>query len=385
MSVQWKWLPSLGGTVLIAANTFASYPVSGYAPSNRVAPVATGNVARDEGQQMPPLLQRLTQLSQLIERNAQSPELWKYHLEQADVLLQLAGQSTEKERDGLLRMAVDASYSAAVLCPREQPVAVQRLRQLPQYLAQAFPGNPAMIYALLQGIQADCTLVLERSGGDHAKSEEYRCERLMQFAQLYPEAPEAIKSVQQAAKTRESLGQNEEACHCYRFLVEHFPNAPAARKAEGALWRLGSDHEPIQLQLPLLYVSGSSTQNTFNLDELRGKIVLVYFWASTSTSALEDFQTIRQLTDRYGSRGLEVVYVNMDAESAQARAFLSGQLTAGVHCYQAGGLDSPLAERYGIQELPQAFLIGRDGSVLKHSLPASRLEAELVGNVSHGH
>jgi hypothetical protein len=385
MSVYWKWLPSLGGILLIAANSFASFPFSKNAAPNGAAPVASANAARDEGQQMPPLLQRLTQLSQLIERSGQSPQLWQYHLEQADVLLQLAIQSSTKERDGLLRLAVDATYSAAVLCPREQPVALQRLRQLPQYLAQVFPGNPAIIYALLQGIQVDCTIVMERNGGDRVKSEEYRCERLLQFAEEHPEAPEAIKGVQQAARIRESLGQNEEACRCYRFLVEHFPNAAAARKAEGALWRLGADHQPIQLELPLLYASSSSSRNTFNIDELRNKVVIVYFWMSTSPSAAEDFQILRQLTDRYSGRGLEVVYVNMDKDAAQAREFLSDRLTAGVHCYQDGGLDGPLAVRYGLQEVPQAFLVGRDGIVLHHSLPASRLEVELVGSVPHGH
>jgi hypothetical protein len=339
----------------------------------------------DEEQRLRPLLERLTQLSQLIERNAQSPRLWQYHLEQAEVLLKLAAQSREKERESILRMAVDANYSAALLCPREQPIAMQRLRELPRYLAQYFPGNPAVLYAVFQEIQADCMLVMERTGGDRAKSEEHRCNRLLQFAHEYPNVPEAVKAVQQAAQICESLGQAEEASRCYRFLVENFPSDPAARKAAGALWRLGANHEPIQLQLPLLYTAGSSSRDTFNLDELRGTVTIIYFWTSTSAQTEEDFQLLKQLTDRCAGRGLEVVSVNMDPDPAQGRAFLSGRLTAGVHCYQAGGLEGPVAERYGLQELPQAFLVGRDGTLVKHSLPVSRLETELLGSVPHGH
>lgn len=380
MKAHRKWLPTLGSSLLIAANTLASTP---YSPN--AAPAAPATVRPDEEQQLRPLLERLTQLSQFIEHNPQSPQLWQYQLEQAEVLLHLAARSRQKEREGTLRMAVDANYSAALLCPREQPIAMQRLRQLPQRLAQAFPGNPAVLYAVFQEIEADCILVMERTGGDRAKSEEHRCDRLLQFAQEHPNVPEAVKAIQQAAHIRESLGQAEEASRCYRVLVEHFPNDPAARKAAGALWRLGANHEPMQLQLPLLYASSSSGSNTFNLDELRGKLAIVYFWTSTSLQTAEDFELLKHLTDRCAGRGLEVVYVNMDADPAQGRAFLSGRLTAGVHCHQAGGLEGPVAERYGLQELPQAFLIGRDGTLLKHSLPVSRLETELIGNVPLGH
>jgi thiol-disulfide isomerase/thioredoxin len=330
-----------------------------------------------------PLLQRLSELSQLIERNGQSPQLWQYHLEQAEVLLRLAGASREKERDGIIRMAVDAYYSAALLSPREQPIAWQRLRQLPHLLARFFPGHPVILYAVMQEIQADCLRVLEQSGGDRVKSEERRCQRLLHFAQEYPTAAEAPKVVLQAAQLRESLGQDEEASHCYQYLAVHFPNTALARKASGALWCLGQNHEPMQLELPLLYGSPSSIQNTFNLEELRGKLVVVYFWTSTSERAAEEFPILKQLTDRYVGRGLEVVYVNLDADPAQARAFLSGRLTAGAHCYQAGGLEGAIAERYGLQEVPQAFLVGRDGTLLKHSLPASRLETELAGRQPH--
>jgi thiol-disulfide isomerase/thioredoxin len=372
MKATRTWLPSLGGSLLIAANLFAFSPDA----------VPADGVANE--QQLRPLLDKLTELSQLIERNNQSPQVWQYHLEQAELLLRLAAQSQQKEREGILRMAVDGFYSAAILCPREQPVAFERLRQLPQRLAQFFPGSSAILYAVLQEIQADCILVLEQSGGDNTKSEKHRCERLLQFAREHPDVPEAAKAVLQAAQTAESLGDNEEASRCYLYLVEHFPNDAAARKAAGALWRLGQNHQPMALELPLLYSSRNSRNALFNLEELRGRLVVVYFWTSTSEGVAEEFQKLKQLTDRYAGRGLEIVYVNMDTEPAEGRAFLSGRLTAGVHVYQPGGLDGAVAERYGLQKVPQAFLVSRDGTLLKHSLSASQLEAELASRLPRG-
>ena len=63
---------------------------------------------------------------------------------------------------------------------------------------------------------------------------------------------------------------------------------------------------------------------------MSGKVAVVYFWSSSSGQVAEDFEALKRLTDRYQDHGLTVVYVNLDSDSAQARAFLAGQLTAGV-------------------------------------------------------
>lgn len=380
MSATRKWQPSLYGLLLVAANTFAASP---YAPPVAARDGATPLAPSDE-QQVRPLLDKLTELSQLIERNSQSPDVWRYHLEQAELLLRLAARSEAKEREGMLRMAVDGFYSAALLSPREQSAAFEQLRQLPYRISQYFPGSPVIFYAVLQEIQADCFLVMEQTGGDRGKSEQHRCERLLQFARQHPAVPEAAKAVLQAAQTAESLGQTNEACRCYHYLAEHFPNDTVGRKSAGALWRLGQDHQPMALDLAQLYPTNSAGNSMFNLDELRGRLVVVYFWDSTCVGAAEDFQLLKQLTDRYAGRGLEVVYVNMDSDPALGRAFLSGKLTAGVHLHQAGGLNGPIAERYGLQQVPQAFLVGRDGTLLKHSLSVSQLEPELADRLPRG-
>lgn len=376
----WNWLPAFGSSLLIAANAVA-YPsvAPNSAPVVAPTPSASSEQLADE-RAMRPLLERLSQLSQLIDRDAQSPQAWQYHLEQAEVLLRLAGHSRDKERDSTLRMAVDGFYSAALLAPKDQPSAAERLRQLPQRLARAFPGSPVVHYAVLQEIQADCLRVLE-STGDNAKSQQHRCTRLLQFAQEHPDMPEASQAVLEAGRISESLGETKEASRCYRYLMEHFSGDAAARKAEGALWRLEDGHGLVRLQLPLLYASGRGSADAFNVDQCRGKLVVVYFWTSTSPQVAEDFESLKQLTDRHGGRDLEVVYVSVDDDAAQGRAFLSGRLTAGVHLYQAGGLHGSVAERDGIQEVPQAFLLGRDGRLLKHSLPVSRLETEVEGRL----
>ncbi len=377
------WLAALGGSFLLAAGVAADpslMPVVSSSP----APAGSSPAIAVDDQALKGMLEKLTTLSDRIARDAQSPDCWRLHLEEADLLMQIAGRARPDERDNWLRMAADSSYSAAITSPESDTNATQRLAELPGLIVRVFPGSPAASYAALQGINADCTRMLMKAADNQVPVQGYRRDRLLRFAQEFPTAPDAPKAVMEAAQLSETLGRPDDARVCYRYLAEHFPTDPLARKVGGALWRLGLSGEPMTLALPLLFGPLERGAPLYNLQSLHGRIVVLYFWASTSAQASEDFAALKSITDRYRERGVEVLYVNMDQDPIQGRTFLASRLTAGEHLYQAGGLDGQVAEHYGIQKLPEVFLIGRDGTVLRHSLQASQLEAELAGLFPHG-
>jgi hypothetical protein len=330
------------------------------------------------------LLNRLTRLSEEIGKNIDSPQIWRTQLEQADVLMRLAARCSPDERSRWLRMAVDSLYSAAVQSPENEQTAIHRLAQMPGQLAQIPSARDLYTYAALQEIRAAHVRSLTATGADPAKAQATLASNLLHFAQAYPQAAEAPKAVLEAGQIWESLKNAEEACRCYRCLIEKFSQHALARKAEGCLWRLGLGGASVHLKLPLLYSSEDRPDLCFDIEELRGRVVVVYFWSATYSRSGEEFDALRRLADRYQSRGLAIVYVNLDRDPEPARAFLSGRLTAGEHLYQSGGLDGAVAERYGLQSLPQAFLIGRNGTLLRHSLQVSQLDGELAGQLANG-
>jgi peroxiredoxin len=374
MDAMRRVLSLLGGSFLLAAGCQVIHPNAPVAVTAVADPPAL-KVGAD--QELPLLLARLSESSNFIDRNIQSPDLWRYQLAQGEILMQIAARSPAEERDSWLRVAVDNYQSAVVLSPDDESTAHQRLVQI----ASDFPVSRVATYAVLQEIQADYQRGLGKAGANPAKVQEHLRDRLVRFAQEFPKAPEAPQAVLQACQLSESLGQIDAARRSYRDLAEHSRDHALARKAGIALCRLGLAGETMHLKLPLLFPLAAAGDPAFDLNDLRGKLVVVYFWSSTTVQATEDFQALKQLTDRYRDRGLEVVYVNLDSDSAQAKTFLSGQLTAGVHVYQQGGLDSPIAERYGLQTLPQAFLVGKDGVVIRHARQATQLEPEVSGQL----
>jgi hypothetical protein len=367
MSRASRWLSVVVGSFLVAATAFAQAPAPG--------PAAVRATADSQVQD---LLAQLSKLSDSLIRNVQSPQAWRYQLEQADVLLQLAACAGQgEERDSWLKMAIEGYYSAAVQSPANEPTAQQRLAQLPERIARDFPGNRLSSHAALRDVQADCTRALA-GAADPVKTKDYLRHRLLRFAKDHPWVPEAAKALMDAGHLAEALGMNDDARRCYRYLTEAYSKHSLSQEARAAMRRLGGlDGETVALNLPLLYSPGAGGEARFDLKQMRGDFVLVHFWSSTSPHTAEAFQALKRLTDRSQDSGLQVVYINLDSEPASARAFLSGCLTAGTHVYQSGGLTGAVAQHYGIQKLPHTLLVGKNGALLRHSLEPADFETAL--------
>ncbi|HZY87331.1 MAG TPA: thioredoxin-like domain-containing protein, partial [Gemmataceae bacterium] len=81
--------------------------------------------------------------------------------------------------------------------------------------------------------------------------------------------------------------------------------------------------------------------------------------------------------ETYAAKGVELVTVNLDGTAAEAQRFLANNPSAGTHLYEAGGLESKLATGYGVQVLPNTFLVGKDGKVVSRNVQINNLEDEV--------
>jgi thiol-disulfide isomerase/thioredoxin len=99
------------------------------------------------------------------------------------------------------------------------------------------------------------------------------------------------------------------------------------------------------------------------LDTLRGKVVLVDFWASWCAPCLHSFPWMNDLQKSHGGAGFVIVAVNVDQDPALADAFLKKVPAQFRVEYDAKG---ELARQFGVQAMPTSFLIDRDGNVRVH-------------------
>jgi hypothetical protein len=135
----------------------------------------------------------------------------------------------------------------------------------------------------------------------------------------------------------------------------------------------------LELEGKVLELSGTQFDGSpFNLADLRGKVVVVYYWGGWNKErCVGDFATLKLLLDTYPGK-LALVCISLDSTANEARDFLQRVQAPGIHLFQAGGLDSPLATQYGILFLPHLFLVDKDGKVLSRTVQqVSGLDSEL--------
>ena len=100
---------------------------------------------------------------------------------------------------------------------------------------------------------------------------------------------------------------------------------------------------------------------TVSLDSLRGKVVLVDFWASWCAPCRGSFPWLSRMHDRYSANGFTVVAVNLDKDRAAADRFLEEFPAPFAVAFDSSGRT---AEKYRVTVMPTSFLVARDGTIL---------------------
>jgi peroxiredoxin len=103
------------------------------------------------------------------------------------------------------------------------------------------------------------------------------------------------------------------------------------------------------------------------LDELRGKVVLVNFWATSCPGCIKEMPGMVETYNQYKDRGFEIVAVAMryDPPNYVANFVRTRQLPFPV----ALDVEGAHARAFGnVQLTPTSFIIGKDGRILEQKL-----------------
>lgn len=128
-----------------------------------------------------------------------------------------------------------------------------------------------------------------------------------------------------------------------------------------------------------LTATATDAPDPLDLASLRGKVVLIDFWASWCEPCRHSFPWLNEMQAKYAGRGLVVIGVNVDHDRAAAERFLHDVPAQFRIVYDPAGA---LASRYDLPGMPVSYIIGPKGDVVGHhvgfraALRAQR-EAEL--------
>jgi thiol-disulfide isomerase/thioredoxin len=117
----------------------------------------------------------------------------------------------------------------------------------------------------------------------------------------------------------------------------------------------------------------------------KDRVVLLDFWASWCRPCRNANPRLVEIYNRYkdkefktAKKGFTIVSVSLDQKKeAWEKAIADDKLAWEYHMSDLGGWESKAAQLYGVQFIPQAFLVGPDGKVLATYQMAEQAEADL--------
>jgi thiol-disulfide isomerase/thioredoxin len=150
------------------------------------------------------------------------------------------------------------------------------------------------------------------------------------------------------------------------FVVAALPFWPQPITAQGATAPVHRD----------TFVTTDGTR--LSLDALRGKVVLLDFWATWCAPCLVELPRLRRLHGELGASGLVIVGVSLDA--TEPRRFASWTRRHDITWPQVRdgrGYNGALARAFDVEELPSTALFDRDGRLAARDLRGEPLEAAI--------
>ncbi len=127
----------------------------------------------------------------------------------------------------------------------------------------------------------------------------------------------------------------------------------------------------------------SNVGKRVSLNDLKGKPVLLNFWATWCTPCKVEMPWFQEFQKKYAAQGLEVIGINEDddAQSAEVKDQIKKTLERTGVDYTILMSDKKVGDAYGgLDVLPATFFIDRSGKIVAQAIGlASKEEAE--GNV----
>jgi thiol-disulfide isomerase/thioredoxin len=106
----------------------------------------------------------------------------------------------------------------------------------------------------------------------------------------------------------------------------------------------------------------------FTLENERGKIVVLHFYASWCIPCVKDFPNYDKLTDRFGSKRLTVISINLDETLDECRSFLQKQSSHHPQLFAGPWANSWAVKDFHIADVPSTIIVGPDGRIIQRDL-----------------
>lgn len=113
-----------------------------------------------------------------------------------------------------------------------------------------------------------------------------------------------------------------------------------------------------------------------SLDGLKGKVVLIDFWATWCAPCREALPHMKKIVEKFKDEPLLVLSVSLDENEQKWQEFVAKKQMTWPQ-YRDGGFTGPMASLFGIRAIPNTFTIDANGVLQEEHIGDASIEGKL--------
>lgn len=170
-----------------------------------------------------------------------------------------------------------------------------------------------------------------------------------------------------------------------------FKHAVACAKAADPMSKYTQDIEGKFVNEASLMIGGVAPDIKLNgpdgkpvsLSSLRGKVVLIDFWASWCGPCRRENPNVVKMYQKYKDQGFEIFGVSLDNDANRWKGAIKTDGLTWFHGSDLMGWKSKPAQMYQVHSIPATFLLDKQGKIIAKGLRGAELEAAVANALNN--
>jgi peroxiredoxin len=114
------------------------------------------------------------------------------------------------------------------------------------------------------------------------------------------------------------------------------------------------------------------------LSDFKGKIILLEFWSSNCGACLKENPNLVKTYEKYNPKGFEIFAVSQDIKKSSWLKEIEKSKLPWLHVSDLKGHNNSASLIYGINSIPDSFLIDKNGIIIGRDLRGEKLNEKLA-------